>query len=157
MTTFDRVKVLAEKQKISIVELEEKLGFGRNSLYSWKKKTPNGENLKKVADYFNVTTDYLLGRSKNLNILETIAAHIDPNATEKELQEIINFIEEKQKQHQKEETIDLVKIASKYDEDIAKFVKENPDFRYEVLEQVSDEEAVSSVKSFIEIYKQNNL
>ncbi|EAF3120980.1 XRE family transcriptional regulator, partial [Listeria monocytogenes] len=35
--------------------------------------------------------------------------------------------------------------------------KENPDFRYEVLEQVSDEEAVRSVKSFIEIYKQNNL
>lgn len=39
MTTFDRVKFLAEKQKISIVELEEKLGFGRNSLYSWKKKS----------------------------------------------------------------------------------------------------------------------
>lgn len=62
MTTFDRVKLLAEKQKISIVELEEKLGFGRNSLYSWKKKTPSGANLLKVADYFGVSTDYLLGR-----------------------------------------------------------------------------------------------
>lgn len=63
MTVFDRVKKLAEKQGISIVELEEKLGFGRNSLYSWKKKTPNGDRLKKVADFFNVTTDYLLGRT----------------------------------------------------------------------------------------------
>ncbi|MCC4459662.1 MULTISPECIES: helix-turn-helix domain-containing protein [Lactobacillaceae] len=63
MTVFDRVKKLAEKQGISIVELEEKLNFGRNSLYSWKKKTPNGDRLKKVADYFNVTTDYLLGRT----------------------------------------------------------------------------------------------
>ncbi|WP_323058780.1 helix-turn-helix transcriptional regulator [Limosilactobacillus reuteri] len=63
MTVFDRVKKLAEKQGISIVELEEKLDFGRNSLYSWKKKTPNGDRLKKVADYFNVTTDYLLGRT----------------------------------------------------------------------------------------------
>lgn len=63
MTVFDRVKELAEKQGISIVELEEKLDFGRNSLYSWKKKTPNGDRLKKVADYFNVSTDYLLGRT----------------------------------------------------------------------------------------------
>ncbi|MBB1063597.1 helix-turn-helix domain-containing protein [Limosilactobacillus fastidiosus] len=63
MTVFDRVKKLAEKQGISIVELEEKLDFGRNSLYSWKKKTPNGDRLKKVADFFNVTTDYLLGRT----------------------------------------------------------------------------------------------
>ncbi|MDQ8481050.1 helix-turn-helix transcriptional regulator [Enterococcus faecium] len=65
MTTFDRVKQLADNQKISIVELEEKLGFGRNSLYSWKTKTPNGDRLKKVADYFNVSTDYLLGRTDN--------------------------------------------------------------------------------------------
>ncbi|EUJ25788.1 putative repressor protein [Listeria floridensis FSL S10-1187] len=65
MTTFDRVKKLAENQKMSIVELEERLGFGRNSLYSWKKKTPNGESLRKVADYFNVSTDYLLGRTED--------------------------------------------------------------------------------------------
>ena len=63
MTTFDRVKKLADKQKISIVELEEKLEFGRNSLYSWKTKTPNGDRLKKVADFFGVSTDYLLGRT----------------------------------------------------------------------------------------------
>lgn len=68
MTTFDRVKQLADNQKISIVELEEKLGFGRNSLYSWKTKTPNGDRLKKVADYFNVTTDYLLGRTDKPSI-----------------------------------------------------------------------------------------
>ncbi|EAF3210354.1 XRE family transcriptional regulator, partial [Listeria monocytogenes] len=142
MTVFDRVKKLADSQKISLKELALRLGMGENSIYRWKDKTPTTENLLKVADYFNVSLDFLLGRSPDISIIETIAAHIDQNATEKELQEIINFIEEKQKQHQKEETIDLVKIASKYDEDIAKFVKENPDFRYEVLEQVSDEEAV---------------
>lgn len=63
MTTFDRLKKLCEDQKISIVELEERLGFGRNSLYGWKKKIPNGANLEKVADYFNVSVDYLLGRT----------------------------------------------------------------------------------------------
>lgn len=68
MTTFDRVKKLADEQKISIVELEEKLGFGRNSLYSWKTKTPNGDRLKKVADFFDVSSDYLLGRTDDPRI-----------------------------------------------------------------------------------------
>ncbi|MFW8618467.1 helix-turn-helix domain-containing protein [Enterococcus innesii] len=63
MTVFDRVKKLADKQHISIVELEERLNMGRNSLYAWKKKVPNGASLTKVADYFGVTTDYLLGRT----------------------------------------------------------------------------------------------
>lgn len=63
MTTFDKVKELSKKEKISIVELEEKLGLGRNSLYSWKKKVPNGANLSKVADFFGVSVDYLLGRT----------------------------------------------------------------------------------------------
>ena len=62
MTTFDRVKKLADKQKISIVELEERLDFSRNSLYAWKRSNPSTEKLEKVADYFGVSTDYLLGR-----------------------------------------------------------------------------------------------
>lgn len=63
MTTFEVVKKLADKQKISIVELEEKLNFSRNSLYAWKKSKPSIDKLQAVADYFNVSTDYLLGRT----------------------------------------------------------------------------------------------
>ncbi|MCK1989435.1 helix-turn-helix transcriptional regulator [Lysinibacillus fusiformis] len=97
MTTFDRVKKLAEEQKISIIELEEKLGLGKNSLYSWKKKIPNGANLEKVADFFNVSVDYILGRTdiKDLpidNKVQNIAAHHDGDEwTEEELQEIEEF------------------------------------------------------------------
>lgn len=60
---LERVKQLAKKQGISIVELEEKLGFGRNSLYAWKNKMPSNDKLIKVADYFNVSLDYLVGRT----------------------------------------------------------------------------------------------
>ncbi|WP_440896275.1 helix-turn-helix domain-containing protein [Amphibacillus sp. Q70] len=63
MTAFDIVKKLCGEQKIAIVELEEKLGFSRNSLYSWKKNKPSSDKLEKVADFFNVSTDYLLGRT----------------------------------------------------------------------------------------------
>lgn len=68
MTTFDIIKKLAEKQKMSIVELEEKLGFSRNSLYAWKKSKPSVDKLQAVADYFHVSTDYLLGRTDDPDI-----------------------------------------------------------------------------------------
>lgn len=99
MTPFDRVKKLADKQKISIVQLEEKLGFGRNSLYSWKKKTPNGASLSKVADYFGVSTDYLLGRDVNNMVnpdnekITLIASHVDDDVTEEEMQDILKYID----------------------------------------------------------------
>ncbi|HAP3051883.1 TPA: helix-turn-helix transcriptional regulator [Enterococcus faecalis] len=64
MITFDRVKSLADNNNISIVELEKKLGFSKNSLYSWKKNKPSIDKLNIVADYFGVTTDYLLGRTE---------------------------------------------------------------------------------------------
>lgn len=78
MITFERVKGLADKQKISIVELEEKLGFSRNSLYSWKKNKPSIDKLNAVADYFGVTTDYLLGRTNSTNPLETKNENASP-------------------------------------------------------------------------------
>lgn len=90
MTVFDRVKKLAEKQGISIVELEEKLDFGRNSLYSWKKKTPNGDRLKKVADFFNVTTDYLLGRTPTPTFTRR-----DEHDVQKTLEEMIKGLSDK--------------------------------------------------------------
>ncbi len=63
MNAFDRLKNLCDEQGISVNTLEERLEIGRNSLYSWKKNIPKGTNLIKVADYFNVSTDYLLGRT----------------------------------------------------------------------------------------------
>ena len=63
MTPFDRLKTLADKQGLSVNDVERRIGLGRNTLYSWKKKIPSGNNLIKVADFFHVSTDFLLGRS----------------------------------------------------------------------------------------------
>lgn len=80
MTVFNRVKYLADQQRISIVELEEKLNFSRNSLYAWKKSNPSIEKLQKVADYFNVSTDYLLGRTDNPEVKDGDETIIDINS-----------------------------------------------------------------------------
>lgn len=64
-SVFEKVKELCDKHGISLNTLEENLGYGRNSLYSLKNKKPNAERIAEIADYFNVSTDYLLGRTDN--------------------------------------------------------------------------------------------
>lgn len=67
-STFEIVKDLCEKQGISLNTLEEKLELGKNSLYGLKRNQPSAERLQQIADYFHVSTDYLLGRTENPNI-----------------------------------------------------------------------------------------
>ena len=67
-STFEIVKDLCEKQGISLNTLEEKLELGENSLYGLKRNQPSAERLQQIADYFHVSTDYLLGRTDNPNI-----------------------------------------------------------------------------------------
>lgn len=42
----------------------EELGISKSNVTNWKKKgyTPRGEALQRIADYFGVTTDVLLGK-----------------------------------------------------------------------------------------------
>lgn len=62
---FEKIKELCQQHGISINYLEETLGYSRNTIYSMKSKKPNAERLQEIADYFNVSTDYLLGRTDN--------------------------------------------------------------------------------------------
>lgn len=64
-STFEIVKDLCEKQGISLNTLEKKLELGKNSLYGLKRNQPSAERLQQIADYFGVSTDYLLGRTDN--------------------------------------------------------------------------------------------
>lgn len=61
--TFDRIKELAKRRGLSINLLEEKLGYSKNTIYNLKNSKPSTERISEIADYFNVSTDYLLGRT----------------------------------------------------------------------------------------------
>lgn len=67
-STFEKIKELAKKQGKSLGSVEEDLGYGRNTLYKIKNSTPNAERIAEIANYFNVSTDYLLGRTENPRI-----------------------------------------------------------------------------------------
>lgn len=58
---------LCEKRGISITNLCLEITGSRGNLNTWKKGNINPASLTKIADYFNVSTDYLLGRTDNPN------------------------------------------------------------------------------------------
>ncbi|MGX6983220.1 helix-turn-helix domain-containing protein [Lactococcus lactis] len=60
---YDRLVALAKEKKKSINQVEIDLGFSKNTLYNTKKYTPQGDKLAKLADYFEVSTDYLLEKT----------------------------------------------------------------------------------------------
>lgn len=93
MTAFDILKKLCDEQGISVNTLEEKIELGKNTLYSWKKNTPKGSNLIKVADYFDVSTDYLLGRTDQKRYFDLNEK--DEHDIEKKLQELISGLNDK--------------------------------------------------------------
>ncbi|MDR2833484.1 MAG: helix-turn-helix domain-containing protein, partial [Streptococcaceae bacterium] len=64
MSLFERIKKLSDKRGISIQKLSSDLGFSDNLIYQWKNSSPKADRLQKVADYFHVSVDYLLGRDE---------------------------------------------------------------------------------------------
>ena len=66
--TFEKVRELARKKGLSLNQVEEKLGYSKNTLYSLKRQKVSSERLQEIADYFGVSTDYLLGRTDNPSI-----------------------------------------------------------------------------------------
>lgn len=66
MGTFsERVKMLREENGLSQDAVGKIIGVKRYSIYAYEKGKcyPDVPHLIALADYFDVTTDYLLGRS----------------------------------------------------------------------------------------------
>lgn len=62
MSIFDRIKKLSESRGLSLAELERKLDLSTNSIYKLKQQKPSAERIELFANYFNVSTDFILGR-----------------------------------------------------------------------------------------------
>ena len=65
MTLKERIKYLCEKNGVSMNKLESDCGFGRGYVSKLEKSTPNSQKLQKIADYFNISLDYLMTGETN--------------------------------------------------------------------------------------------
>ena len=62
-----RLKELREEKNISQIKLAVDLGLNQNSIsrYENGERQADYDTLIKFADYFNVSLDYILGRTEN--------------------------------------------------------------------------------------------
>lgn len=115
MDIYERVQYLAKNQGLSVRELGNKLNIGPTTLYKWKKQTPKSDILIKVADYFGVSTDYLLGRSNDkydLSPQEKIDIGVEAEKMMKGLNDegSINFYGEPMSDEDKEATLSALNL-----------------------------------------------
>lgn len=57
--------MLTNEKKMSIRQLEEKMDYGNGTIRRWENSKPSIDKVEKVANYFDVSVDYLLGRTDN--------------------------------------------------------------------------------------------
>lgn len=60
MTFYERIEMLRKEHKISQGALEKKLGFSNGSISKWRTSMPTHKRLQVLADYFQVSVDYLV-------------------------------------------------------------------------------------------------
>lgn len=65
-----RIKNLRQSRELNQVQLAEKLGVKKQSISNWENDNimPSIDMLIRIANFFHVSTDYLLGRDMHLHL-----------------------------------------------------------------------------------------
>ena len=65
----ERLKSLRKEQNLTQQKIAEKLNISRGSYAQWEaqRTQPSSKSLETLADFFDVSTDYLLGNTDNKN------------------------------------------------------------------------------------------
>ena len=72
---MDTLKNLRKEKKLLQKDIAKLLGISVSTYSNWEqgKFEPDNASLQKLADYFNVSVDYLLGRESDSGIINTNA------------------------------------------------------------------------------------
>lgn len=81
---LERIKLLCKENGISQRKLEQELNLGNGATSKWVKSSPSIETLNRIAGYFNVSVDYLLGTEQTEKA---------PALTKRDERDIADFME----------------------------------------------------------------
>ncbi len=89
-----KIKLLREEKELSQLELAKILNISNSTLsqYEAGNRVPGDDIKKKIADYFNVSVDFLLGRTEERN----------PYTNDKDLDKVDKFLLELKEEMEKE-------------------------------------------------------
>ncbi|MEG0693481.1 MAG: helix-turn-helix transcriptional regulator [Oscillospiraceae bacterium] len=93
MDFIQKIEKLLSNQKSTVNSMCKELQLGKNSMINWKERgnLPNGDTIVKLAHYFNVSADYLLGIAPPTVFEKTLSAD------EQELVEIYSALDNRGK------------------------------------------------------------
>lgn len=107
---MNRIKELRMQKGLLQKDLAVILKVAQNTLSYWEqgKFQPDTDTLKKLADYFNVSVDYLLGRTDNPDTLDAQLEGVDfalygevKDLTDEEKEKILEFVKFTKSQRKK--------------------------------------------------------
>ena len=81
-----------QREKLSINKLEQECGLTRGSMAKWDDHAPSPDKVKKVADYFNVSVEYLLYGDPSAGIKKDPIR--EDGAVSQEKQQLLDMIDE---------------------------------------------------------------
>lgn len=94
---FKRLRVASN---FTQAEMAQKLGISRSTIgmYETGAREPDFETLEKIADFFNVDTDYLLGRTDRTSILPETIGQYNSSLTKKDEKDIEKILDSTREQ-----------------------------------------------------------
>lgn len=107
---FDRFQLLCQKSGTTPTRVIKDLGLSSSKVTAWKNgSSPNSEITKKIANYFNVSIDYLLENTdiptppsldEQLDGIEFALFGEIKDLTDEQKQEILDYVRFKQQQNE---------------------------------------------------------
>ena len=91
-----RLKLLREEMGLKQIDIAEMLGVSRTTYtqYETEKSEPDLATVAKLAEIYNTSVDFILGKTDIRTPIETLAAHHEgEDWTEQELEDIEKFKE----------------------------------------------------------------
>ncbi len=119
MTFYDVISGLCKETHTSPTTVSKQLGLSTSMPTQWKNgRIPNGDTLLKIAAYFDVSVDYLLGRTD----IKSMASASVPDVADTQLLEGFHRLNEIGKKRALDSLNDLVQLP-RYTEKLYKIKK----------------------------------
>lgn len=96
MDLKERIKELCKINGVSMNKVESDLNFGKGYISKLGKSTPNASKIRQIADYFDVTVDYLISGKESSQEIEVKLTRKDEKDIARRLESTLEELENSQ-------------------------------------------------------------
>lgn len=96
MDLKERIKELCKINGVSMNKVESDLNFGKGYISKLGKSTPNASKIRQIADYFDVTVDYLMSGKESSSKTEVKLTRRDEKDIARRLESTLEELENNQ-------------------------------------------------------------